>query len=81
MDWLQTITDSLVSQFDLDPASVALSGDDRRAILDVARVASHASGERINAPLLCYVLGVAAGRGVALDRTAPVAMQLAEQQP
>lgn len=78
MDWLQTLTDSFAARAGLDPASLTLSPADRRAILDVARVASHVSGERINAPLLCYVLGLAAGRGVALAASAPLAVSLAE---
>ena len=33
----------------------------------LARVAAHDSGERTNAPLLCYLLGVAVGRGGNLE--------------
>ena len=32
---------------------------------DLARVAAHDSGDRTNAPLLCFLVGVAAGRGSA----------------
>jgi hypothetical protein len=39
-------------------------------LLDLARVAAHDSGERTNAPLLCYVLGVAVGRGADLGKLA-----------
>ena len=38
-----------------------LSDDDRRAILELARVAAHESGDRRNAPLLCYLVGRAQG--------------------
>ena len=31
-------------------------------LLELARVAAHASGERTNAPLLCYLVGLAHGR-------------------
>jgi hypothetical protein len=41
-----------------------------RTLLDLARVAAHDSGERTNAPLLCYVLGVAVGRGAELRELA-----------
>jgi hypothetical protein len=30
-------------------------------LLDLARVAAHESGDRTNAPLLCYLLGRAGG--------------------
>jgi Domain of unknown function (DUF6457) len=32
------------------------------ALLDLARVTAHDSGERTNAPLVCYLLGLARGR-------------------
>jgi hypothetical protein len=31
-------------------------------LLELARIAAHESGERINAPLLCYLVGLARGR-------------------
>lgn len=31
-------------------------------LLELARVAAHESGERTNAPLLCYLVGLAHGR-------------------
>jgi hypothetical protein len=36
---------------------IELSADDERTLLDLARIAAHASGDRTNAPLLCYLLG------------------------
>ena len=33
------------------------------ALLDLARVAAHDSGDRTNAPLATYLVGLAAGRG------------------
>ena len=39
-----------------------LSPGDVRTLLDVARVAAHDSGDRTNAPLLCYLIGLAAAR-------------------
>lgn len=71
-NWLQELTDSLASQAGIDPAELTLSSDDQRTILDVARIAAHVSGARTNAPLLCYVLGVAAARGTPLSVTAPI---------
>lgn len=66
MDWLHEITQSLASQFAMDPSALALSQETRSALLDVARVASHTSGDRTNAPLLCYVLGLLTQQGIPL---------------
>ena len=38
-----------------------LSDDDVRGLLDIARIAAHESGDRTNAPLLCYLIGRAQG--------------------
>jgi Domain of unknown function (DUF6457) len=38
-----------------------LTADEIAALLDLARVAAHESGDRRNAPLLCYLLGRAGG--------------------
>jgi hypothetical protein len=77
MDWLQTITSSLAERTSLSPDDLSLAPETRRAILDVARVASHASGERIFAPLLCYVLGIASERGVPLEQAIAIVKEQA----
>jgi hypothetical protein len=61
--WLQAACDKIAPGLELSPADV-------RTLLDLARVAAHDSGERTNAPLLCYVLGVAVGRGAELHELA-----------
>jgi hypothetical protein len=38
-----------------------LSDADAKTLLDLARTAAHESGDRTNAPLLCYLLGRAGG--------------------
>jgi hypothetical protein len=38
-------------------SEVELSADEEQTLLDLARIAAHESGDRTNAPLLCYVLG------------------------
>jgi hypothetical protein len=43
-------------------------------LLELARIAAHESGERTNAPLLCYLIG-RAERGVALETLAEAARQ------
>ena len=49
----------------------ALRPDEVETLLELARVAAHDSGERTNAPLLCYLVGVAAARrGAGVDELA-----------
>jgi len=55
--WLTRVTEAI----GLDPKT--LSDGDEAELLDLARIAAHESGERTNAPLLCYLLGLAAARG------------------
>ncbi len=45
----------------------ALGARERETLLELARVAAHESGDRRNAPLLCFLLGLAVGRGASLD--------------
>ena len=61
--WLQAARDKIAP-------GVELSAADIRTLLDLARVAAHDSDDRTNAPLLCYLLGVAVGRGADLGELA-----------
>jgi len=38
-----------------------LSDAEQETLLDLARIAAHESGDRTNAPLLCFLLGRAQG--------------------
>ncbi|HET8893170.1 MAG TPA: DUF6457 domain-containing protein [Gaiellaceae bacterium] len=38
-----------------------LTPHEEKTILDLARIAAHESGDRTNAPLLCYLVGRAQG--------------------
>jgi hypothetical protein len=51
--WLRSATDAI--------GGGDLSDDDVRSLLDIARIAAHESGDRTNAPLLCYLIGRAQG--------------------
>ena len=62
-EWLQAARDKIAPELELSAA-------DTRTLLDLARVAAHDSGERTNAPLLCYLVGVAVGRGAELAEVA-----------
>lgn len=70
--WLQSARDAIAAASGVASEELELSADDVRVLLDVARVAAHDSGERTNAPLVCYLLGVAAGKsGASLEAITP----------
>lgn len=55
-EWLEAAAEKLGSH-------VAIGADEQRALLELARVAAHTSGDRRNAPLVTYLVGLARGRG------------------
>jgi Domain of unknown function (DUF6457) len=59
--WLSDARDALAQATGVDPSELDLSDADTRTLLDLARIAAHVSGERTNAPLLCYLVGRAQG--------------------
>jgi Domain of unknown function (DUF6457) len=61
-DWLAQARDRLARAAGEDPSTIDLSQVDIDELLELARIAAHESGERINAPLLCYLAGVAQAR-------------------
>ena len=62
-EWLREARDRLAAASGESPESLELSQADVDELLELARLAAHDSGERINAPLLCYLVGLAHGRG------------------
>jgi Domain of unknown function (DUF6457) len=64
--WLADARDSLASAAGIPTERLDLSDDDVAVLLDLARIAAHESGERTNAPLLCYLVGRAQD-GASLD--------------
>lgn len=60
--WLREARDKLAAEVGADPSEYDLSGGEIDELLELARIAAHESGERVNAPLLCYLVGVARGR-------------------
>ena len=62
-EWLRSARDGLAAASGLSAGELELTPAEERTLLDLARVAAHASGERTNAPLLCYLIGVAAAKG------------------
>lgn len=61
-EWLSHARDAIAEAAGIDAASLELDDESVQTLLDVARMAAHESGERTNAPLLCYLLGRAEGR-------------------
>jgi Domain of unknown function (DUF6457) len=53
-DWLRRVAAAAGSTEELSAAEA-------RALLELARIAAHESGNRVNAPLLCYLVGRAQG--------------------
>ncbi len=60
--WLRSARDGIASASGIPAAELELTASETRTLLDLARVAAHDSGERTNAPLLCYLVGLAAAR-------------------
>ena len=65
-DWLRQARDQLVQASGVAPERLDLGDEDVATLLELARVAAHESGERTNAPLLCYLVG-RAQNGASLD--------------
>ena len=59
--WLADARDALAQAAGVPADRLDLSDDDVAVLLDLARIAAHESGERTNAPLLCYLVGRAQG--------------------
>ena len=59
--WLADARDTLADAAGAPRERLDLTDDDASVLLDLARIAAHESGERTNAPLLCYLVGRAQG--------------------
>jgi Domain of unknown function (DUF6457) len=67
--WLTRARDALVAEAGITPEQLELTSTEAQTLLDLARIAAHKSGERTNAPLLCYLVG-RAQRGDELEALA-----------
>ena len=79
MDWITEMTLRLASATGLDAADLLLDADEKVALLDLAGVAAHSSGDRTNAPLLCHVLGRAIARGATFEECARAVHDFTEE--
>jgi Domain of unknown function (DUF6457) len=68
-EWLRRRSETLAVASGALPSELTLDDSDIATILDLAGLAAHESGERTNAPLLCYLIGKAE-RGTDLDTLA-----------
>jgi hypothetical protein len=59
--WLADARDALADAAGVPRERLELADEDVSTLLDLARIAAHESGERTNAPLLCYLAGRAQG--------------------
>jgi hypothetical protein len=64
--WLRDARDAVAAAAGAPGSELDLSDEDAATLLELARIAAHDSGERTNAPLLCYLVGRARG-GASLD--------------
>ena len=60
-EWLEAARDRLAAASGADSAAFTLTQEEIDDILELARVAAHESGERVNAPLVSYLVGLARG--------------------
>jgi hypothetical protein len=67
-EWLSQRADALARATGVDRSALELSAEDVDRLLDLAGHAAHDSDARTNAPLLCYLIGVARTAGTPLDR-------------
>jgi len=68
--WLSDAQEAVAAAAGVPPDELKLSDGDAATLLELARIAAHESGERTNAPLLCYLVGRAQREGVDLDTLA-----------
>jgi hypothetical protein len=61
-EWMEQASRRLADEIGADPAEYVLTEAEIATLLDLARVSAHSSGERTNAPLACYLVGLAHGR-------------------
>ncbi len=64
--WLTQAREALAREAGLDAAELELDAKATETILDLARIAAHESGDRTNAPLICYLVGLARHSGADL---------------
>ena len=75
LDWLEEAQRRLESGIE-DAGDLSLSPADVELLLELARAAAHESGERTNAPLVSYLVGLSVGRNPRVTLGEAVAISL-----
>ncbi len=68
-DWFEEARQRLENDVE-GAGELVVSPRDAELLLQLARIAAHDSGERTNAPLVCYLVGLAVGRSTVTLETA-----------
>ncbi len=61
-EWLEEAAASLAHATGADEDAYRLTEAEIAELLELARAAAHESGERTNAPLICYLVGLVRGQ-------------------
>ena len=69
-EWLSARSDALAAASAVERERLELSSGEMETLLELAGFAAHESGQRTNAPLLCYLVGLARAGGLSLDELA-----------
>ena len=69
-EWLTRARDALAASSGVPASELEVDAATERILLDLARVAAHDSGLRTNAPILCYLVGLAQRGGRSVDELA-----------
>jgi hypothetical protein len=80
-DWLETAAVRLATEVGDDPADYRFDEGEIERILDLAGVAAHEGGHKTNAPLLCYLVGLAQARHPELDLRQVVVAAIGDRVP
>jgi hypothetical protein len=80
-DWLETAAKRLAAGVGDDPTDYRLEESEIDRILDLAGVAAHEGGHKTNAPLLCYLVGLAQARHPELDLRQVVVAAIGDRVP
>ena len=78
-DWLEAAALRLSDGVGDDPSGYVFDEGEIDRILDLAGVAAHEGGHKTNAPLLCYLVGVAQARHPELDLRQVIAAAIGER--
>jgi len=80
LDWLEETQRRLENGIQ-DAGDLSLSPADVELLLELARTASHESGDRTNAPLVSYLVGLAHGRSPNITLEEAIAISRGRDTP